>query len=90
MADSDNLPVPQSTPYSRPEPPVETRWKPGQSGNPGGRPKGLQRRVRELCGDDGDKIVTSIGYFAVLQLPGKKLVDAQTVAEALSVSRGWV
>jgi hypothetical protein len=26
---------------------------PGQSGNPGGRPKGLARRVRDLVGDDG-------------------------------------
>jgi hypothetical protein len=26
---------------------------PGQSGNPGGRPKGLARRVRELVGEDG-------------------------------------
>jgi Family of unknown function (DUF5681) len=31
-------------------------FKPGQSGNPGGRPKGLARRVRELVGDDGDAI----------------------------------
>jgi hypothetical protein len=30
---------------------------PGQSGNPGGRPRGLARRVRELVGDDGDEIV---------------------------------
>lgn len=29
---------------------------PGQSGNPGGRPKGLARRVRELVGDDGHAI----------------------------------
>ena len=29
---------------------------PGQSGNPGGRPKGLSRRVRELVGDDGESI----------------------------------
>lgn len=29
---------------------------PGQSGNPGGRPKGLSRRVRELVGDDGEVI----------------------------------
>ena len=28
----------------------------GQSGNPGGRPKGLSRRVRELVGDDGEAI----------------------------------
>jgi Family of unknown function (DUF5681) len=31
---------------------------PGQSGNPGGRPKGLARRVRELVGNDGEAIVT--------------------------------
>jgi uncharacterized protein DUF5681 len=30
---------------------------PGQSGNPGGRPKGLARRVRELVGDSGESIV---------------------------------
>ena len=29
---------------------------PGISGNPGGRPKGLTRRVRELVGDDGTAI----------------------------------
>jgi hypothetical protein len=29
---------------------------PGQSGNPGGRPKGLSRRVRELVGDRGEVI----------------------------------
>ena len=29
---------------------------PGISGNPGGRPKGLTRRVRELVGDDGSAI----------------------------------
>lgn len=32
-------------------------FQPGQSGNPGGRPKGLSRRVRELVGDDGHAIV---------------------------------
>ena len=28
----------------------------GVSGNPGGRPKGLARYVRELVGDDGRRI----------------------------------
>ena len=31
-------------------------FTPGVSGNPGGRPKGLSRRVRELVGDDGQSI----------------------------------
>ena len=29
---------------------------PGMSGNPGGRPKGLARYVRELVGDDGRRV----------------------------------
>jgi Family of unknown function (DUF5681) len=32
------------------------RWPKGTSGNPGGRPKGLARYVRELVGDDGRRI----------------------------------
>ena len=31
---------------------------PGRSGNPGGRRKGLGRRVRELVGEDGELIAT--------------------------------
>ena len=30
---------------------------PGQSGNPGGRPRGLARRVREVVGDNGERII---------------------------------
>ena len=31
-------------------------FAPGVSGNPGGRPKGLARYVRELVGDDGRRV----------------------------------
>ena len=36
-----------------PSPVVGRPFLPGVSGNPGGRPKGLARYVRELVGDDG-------------------------------------
>jgi Family of unknown function (DUF5681) len=41
--------TPTNTPGNRPLPPVETRWKPGQSGNPAGRPKGSGRLSKALC-----------------------------------------
>lgn len=31
-------------------------FKPGQSGNPGGRPKGLRTTVREVCGDFREQV----------------------------------
>jgi hypothetical protein len=38
----------------------------GVSGNPGGRPRGLARYVRELVGDDGRRIA---GQFLSAHLP---------------------
>ena len=32
-------------------------FRPGVSGNPGGRPKGVRRRVQELVGPDADAII---------------------------------
>jgi uncharacterized protein DUF5681 len=36
----------------------------GQSGNPGGRPKGLGVYLREKYGDDGKKLIAEIEKFA--------------------------
>ena len=48
--------------YGRPLPPAETRWKPGQSGNPKGRPKKeehivnlLKDFVDALCPTDSER-----------------------------------
>jgi hypothetical protein len=38
----------------------ETRgrpFRPGESGNPGGRPRGLARRIREEIGADGSELI---------------------------------
>ena len=40
-------------------------FTPGVSGNPGGRPKGLGRRVRELVGEDGGAIAEYM--FSVME-----------------------
>lgn len=45
---------------TRPSPPEHTRFKPGQSGNPGGRPKGIadvQALAREFTSDAVDTLV---------------------------------
>jgi uncharacterized protein DUF5681 len=39
------------------------QFKPGQSGNPGGRSKGFATKIKELCGDDYEKIAE--GLFAI-------------------------
>ena len=37
--------------------PEATRFKPGQSGNPGGRPHGLRSLIQKRVGKDGQKLV---------------------------------
>lgn len=70
------------------------QFAPGQSGNPSGKPKGLERRVRELLGDDIDAIVY-VQRCVALGVPpdvdemialGVKLTDTQRKAIANTFS----
>lgn len=61
-------------------------WKPGQSGNPGGRPKGLQRATRELVGDDG----ISLAKFWVAMMENAKVPWNTRMAASMALAeRGW-
>jgi hypothetical protein len=59
---------------------------PGQSGNPGGRPKGLTRRVRELVGDDGTAIAEFM--YSVMADEGVRTADRLEAARWLA-DRGF-
>lgn len=43
------------------KPPKHTRFKPGQSGNPKGRPKGTNNLKTDLCEELGEKVVVREG-----------------------------
>ena len=51
-------------------------WKEGQSGNPGGRPRGLGRYIREKLGEDGK----AIADFAIAIIAPE--MDASAEGEA--------
>jgi hypothetical protein len=61
-------------------------FMPGVSGNPGGRPKGLSRRVRELVGDDGQAIAEYM--FRVLSDETQRTADRMEAAKWLA-DRGF-
>lgn len=58
----------------------------GRSGNPGGRPKGLSRRVRELVGDDGHEIAKYM--FPVLTDARQRTADRMEAGKWLA-DRGF-
>lgn len=61
-------------------------FQPGQSGNPGGRPKGLTRRVRELVGDNGEAIAQFM--YEVMSDGGARTPDRLEAAKWLA-DRGF-
>ena len=61
-------------------------FQPGVSGNPGGRPRGLARQVRELVGEDGEAIATFL--LTVMSDEGERTRDRLEAARLLA-DRGW-
>src|SRR5689334_20287991 len=58
----------------------------GRSGNPGGRPKGLARQVREVVGDDGEPIARYLLH--VMHDESQRTRDRLEAARLLA-DRGW-
>jgi hypothetical protein len=61
-------------------------FRPGRSGNPGGRPRGLARSVRELVGDDGLAIVEF--WLSVMNDTSAKTSDRLKPSQLIA-DRGW-
>jgi hypothetical protein len=57
----------------------------GQSGNPGGRPKGIAARAREATGDGAALIAYLV---AVVENPAERTADRLEAAKLL-LDRGW-
>jgi hypothetical protein len=61
-------------------------FTPGRSGNPGGRPKGLARQVRDLLSDDGESIAR---FWADVMANPKYDTKDRLLASRLLAERGW-
>lgn len=60
-------------------------FRPGVSGNPGGRPAGLARRIRDEVGADGDELVAIMVEIArEASSPRDRMTAVMWLAE-----RGW-
>jgi hypothetical protein len=59
---------------------------PGQSGNPGGRPKGVARTVREVCG--GSPLRLAQGLLEIAEDPKARPRD-RIAAYSELLDRGW-
>lgn len=66
-------------------PPKETRWKPGQSGNPDGKPKGtkhLSTHIKEMLEDDNFELKLKDG--SILKGRPVEAIIKTAVAKAVS------
>ena len=61
-------------------------FKPGQSGNPGGRPKGVAKTVRELVGGDPEELVRIL--FSIAKDASARNADRISASKEL-LERGW-
>lgn len=73
--------------YARP--PVATRFKPGQSGNPGGRPKGAKNRLPAFHEERMKQIILDEAYRTITVRDGDRNVSvpmAQAIIRSLAVN----
>ena len=61
-------------------------FKPGQSGNPGGRPKGIARTVRETCGGSPERLAQVL--LEIAENPKGRDRDRIAACSEL-LDRGW-
>src|SRR4029078_7462453 len=71
------------------KPPAETRFKPGQSGNPRGRPKGAKNKLPALNEERLKGIILAEAYRAIRINDGDKQIKvpmAQAIVRAVAVN----
>ncbi|HEY0835620.1 MAG TPA: DUF5681 domain-containing protein [Azospirillum sp.] len=64
-------------------PSTQSQFKPGQSGNPGGRPKG-ERRVRELAQQNTIEALDALVHVMRTGRPSERVAAANAILD-----RGW-
>ena len=75
------------------KPPAETRFKPGQSGNPRGRPKGAKNKPQQISTETLHDIILSEAYRKVTITEGNKrkeiaILRATVRSIALAAAKG--